>query len=182
MHSVTNTPILQQSSTPFCEPVCANSVIALFQLWTFEPWITISLLLAATIYLDGWLRLQRRLPQRFGVWRLIAFQGGLLTLFLALASPLHTLAELLLQFHMVQHLLLMMVVPPLLWLGTPTLPLLHGLPRSALQYALRKVFASKAVQHLGRCLTHPVVCLVAFTVSTVAWHVPSLYELAYFFV
>jgi cytochrome c oxidase assembly factor CtaG len=156
-----------------------DSVIpAVFQSWTFEPWIIIPLLLAASIYLRGWWQLHRRLPQRFRVRRLIAFQSGLLALFLALASPLHALAELLLQFHMVQHLLLMMVVPPLLWLGAPTLPLVRGLPRPVLHHALSHVFASTALQHLGRFLSHPIVCLVAFTVSTVAWHVPGLYELA----
>ena len=90
----------------------------------------------SSIYLRGWRQLHRRLPRRFAVWRLIAFQAGLLTLFLALASPLHPLAELLLQFHMIQHLLLMMVVPPLLLLGAPLLPLLRGLPRPVLQHGL----------------------------------------------
>jgi cytochrome c oxidase assembly factor CtaG len=179
MHLNATSPILQQSITPFCGPPCTDSIItAVFQSWTFEPWIIIPLLLTATFYLRGWWQLQRRLPQRFSVWQLIAFEAGLLTLFLALASPLHALAELLLQFHMVQHLLLMMVVPPLLLLGAPILPLLHGLPRPALQYALSHVFASTALQHLGGLVTHPVVCLVAFGVSTVAWHVPGLYELA----
>ena len=44
-------------------------------------------------------------------------------------SPLHAFGAQLLQAHMVQHLLLMMVAPPLLWLGTPLLPLLQGLQR-----------------------------------------------------
>ena len=60
-----------------------------FQSWTFDPWIIIPLLLAAGIYLRGWRDLHRRLPRRFALWRLIAFQAGLLTLFLALASPLY---------------------------------------------------------------------------------------------
>ena len=107
------------------------------------------LALAAGIYLRGWWQLHRRLPRRFEVWRLIAFQGGLLTLFLALTSPLHAFAELLLQCHMIQHLLLMMVVPPLLWLGAPTLPLLRGLPRPVLQYGLSPFFASTALQRLA---------------------------------
>ena len=38
---------------------------------------------------------------------------------------------------MVQHLLLMMVAPPLLWLGAPLLPLLQGLPRGYLAYVGR---------------------------------------------
>jgi len=150
----------------------------ILQSWTFEPWITLPSLLAGSIYLRGWWQLHHRLPRRFAVWRLIAFQAGLLTLFLALASPLHPLAELLLQFHMIQHLLLMMVVPPLLLLGAPTLPLLHGLPRSMLQYGLSPLFSSPGLQWLGQFFTHPIVCLVAFTVSNIAWHVPRLYELA----
>jgi cytochrome c oxidase assembly factor CtaG len=149
-----------------------------FQSWTFDPWIITPLGLSAGIYLRGWRDLHRRLPRRFTVWRLIAFQAGLLTLFLALASPLHPLAELLLQFHMIQHLLLMMVVPPLLWLGAPILPLLRGLPRPVLQYLLGTFFGSTALQRRAHFLTHPIVCLLAFTVSNVAWHLPSLYELA----
>jgi cytochrome c oxidase assembly factor CtaG len=148
-----------------------------FQSWTFDPWIITPLVLAAGVYARGWWELHRRIPGRFTVWRLIAFQAGLLTLFLALASPLHPLAELLLQLHMIQHLLLMMVVPPLLLLGAPTLPLLRGLPRPVLQ-GLGPLFASTVLQWLGHFLTHPIVCLVAFTVSNVAWHLPVLYELA----
>ena len=194
MHSEPNTPLLQYSITPSCVSPCMGPVITTIHYragsaalddfrisppsWTLEPWIIIPLLLAASIYLHGWWHLHRRLPRRFAIWRLIAFQAGLFTLFLALSSPLHELGELLLQFHMVQHLLLMMVVPPLLLLGAPILPLLRGLPRPLLRYGLSYVFASAALQRLGRFLTYPLVCLLAFTVSNVAWHVPSLYELA----
>jgi len=150
----------------------------LFRSWTFEPWIIVPLLLVSIIYLRGWWQLHRRLPRRFGGSRLIAFQSGVVTLFLALASPLHELAEKLLQFHMIQHLLLMMVVPPLLLLGAPILPLLRGLPRPALRYGLRQLFSSRAFKRLARFFTDPLVCLLGFTVSNVAWHVPALYELA----
>jgi cytochrome c oxidase assembly factor CtaG len=88
------------------------------------------------------------------------------------------LAELLLQFHMIQHLLLMMVAPPLLLLGAPILPLLRGVPRPFLQHGLGPLIASPALQRLGHFLTHPIVCLVTFTVTNIAWHVPVLYELA----
>jgi cytochrome c oxidase assembly factor CtaG len=159
---------------PFHDPV----ITTIFQSWTFDPWIITPLLLTAGVYLRGWGELHRRLPRRFAVWRLIAFQAGLLTLFLALASPLHPLAERLLQFHMIQHMLLMMVIPPLLLLGAPLLPLLRGLPRPVLQDGLAPVFASTVLRRLGHFLTHPIVCLVAFTVSNVTWHLPGLYELA----
>jgi cytochrome c oxidase assembly factor CtaG len=150
----------------------------LLQSWTFQRWIIVLLLLAATIYLRGWWQLHRRMPRRFSLWRLIAFQAGLFTLFLALSSPVHELSELLLQFHMVQHLALMMMVAPLLLLGAPILPLLRGLPRPVLQYGLSHLFGATPLQKVAHFLTHPLFCLLAFTVSTVAWHVPNLYELA----
>jgi cytochrome c oxidase assembly factor CtaG len=156
------------------EPVLTT----VFQSWSFDPWIITPLVLTAGVYVRGWHELNRRLPRRFAVWRLIAFQGGLLTIFLAAASPLHPLGELLLQFHMIQHMLLMMVAPPLLLLGAPLLPLLRGLPRPVLQGGLGPFFGSTSLQRLGQFLTHPIVCLIAFTVSNVAWHLPVLYELA----
>jgi cytochrome c oxidase assembly factor CtaG len=156
------------------EPVLTTA----FQSWTLDPWIVTPIVLAASVYVRGWRELNRRLPRRFALWRLIAFQAGLLTLFLALASPLHQIAELLLQFHMIQHMLLMMVAPPLLLLGAPVLPLLRGLPRPVLQHWVGPLFASKGLQRLAHFFTHPLVCLLAFTLSNVAWHLPRLYELA----
>ena len=79
---------------------------------------------------------------------------------------------------MIQHLVLMGVVPPLLWLGAPTLPLLRGLPRPVLQDELSSLLACTMLQRLGHFLTRPCVCLLAFIASTIAWHVPGLYELA----
>ena len=49
--------------------------------------------------------------------------------FLAIASPLDAFAGLLLQVHMVQHLFLMLLAPPLILAGAPYLPILSGLPR-----------------------------------------------------
>jgi len=72
--------------------------------------------------------LNRRAPERWHSGRLGAFLGGLAAVFLALGSPIEPFASLLLQVHMVQHLLLSMVAPPLIWLGAPLFPLLRGLP------------------------------------------------------
>ena len=48
----------------------------LFASWTLDPWVAMPLALAAGISLRGWWQLHRRLPRRFEVWRLIAFQDG----------------------------------------------------------------------------------------------------------
>src|SRR5262249_1410342 len=103
---------------------------AFVRSWPSEPWLVLSLLLAGSIYLRGWLALHPPSSPRCRLAHPIAFVGGLIAIFLALASPIEPFAALLLQVHMLQHLLLMMVAPPLLWLGAPFFPLLRGLPRS----------------------------------------------------
>src|SRR4051794_13727026 len=92
---------------------------AFLRSWPFDPWIVVPLLLTAGFYVRGWLLLRRRGARRFGTYQLGMFLGGLFALFLALASPIEPFASLLLLVHMIQHLLLMMVAPPLLWLGEP---------------------------------------------------------------
>src|SRR4051812_18440308 len=93
--------------------------------WPFDPWLIAALVLSGAIYLRGWLRLRHRDPRRWSYGLLVAYLGGLSAIFLALDSPIEPFAALLLQVHMLQHLLLMMVAPPLLWLGAPLLPLIR---------------------------------------------------------
>src|SRR5215470_4807846 len=155
-----------------------SALAALLRSWTFDPWLITPLSVAAGLYLRGWWRLHCQMPQRFGVWRLVSFQCGLGTLLLALASPLEALAAVLLQAHMTQHLVLMMLAPPLLVYGAPTLPLLRGLPHWVCKRGLGLLLAWRGLRWLARLLTHPVIGWLAFAVSTVAWHVPALYELA----
>src|SRR5580704_10343578 len=101
---------------------------AFLRSWPFDPWLLIGLLVCAGVYVRGWKALGRRDSRRWHGGQVAAFLGGLAALYLALASPIEPFAALLLQVHMVQHLLLMMVAPPLLWLGAPLFPLLRGLP------------------------------------------------------
>ena len=107
----------------------------------------------------------------------LAFGGGVVVLLVALASPIHELGERLLQVHMVQHVLLMMVAPPLLWLGQPLVPMLLGLPHSLAQVAGRAL-ARPPVRWLGRVLVHPTTAWFAFAAVAWGWHVPASYELA----
>ena len=102
--------------------------------WPFEPWLAVSLLLSAGLYLRGWLILRRRNAGQWQLRHLVYFLSGLAAIFLALASPIEPFAVLLLQVHMAQHLLLTMVAPPLLWLGWPLVPMLRGLPAELRTY------------------------------------------------
>jgi cytochrome c oxidase assembly factor CtaG/ferredoxin len=150
---------------------------AIFGSWSirFEP--TFALLFTAVLYLVGWLKLRRLAPHRFDGWHLTSFLGGLLALFIAISSPLDTFGNLLLQVHMVQHLLFMMVAPPLLLLGNPFLPLLTGLPRSIARNALGPFLNWRPLKQLGLWLTHPRTCWIVYVVFTLGWHLPAPYEL-----
>src|SRR5262249_28549343 len=108
----------------------------------------------------------------------VAFVAGLAVLFLALASPLEPFAALLLQVHMLQHLLLMMVAPPLLWLGAPLFPLLRGLPGAIRTYWVAPLFRWSFLRRSFQLLTHPVPAWLLFTTATWFWHLPRPYELA----
>jgi cytochrome c oxidase assembly factor CtaG len=146
--------------------------------WPFDPWLLNALLLSAGVYLRGWRVLRRRDSVRWHGGHLAAFLGGLLAIYLALASPIEPFADLLLMVHMVQHLLLMMVAPPLLWLGTPLLPILRGLPRPVLVYWVAPLFSIGALRRFFGRLTHPLAALPIFIAATWLWHLPALYDLA----
>src|SRR5262245_64669397 len=130
------------------------------------------------IYARGWRRLRRRRPREFGAARLASFLSGIAAILLAVVSPLDSFAGLLLTAHMIQHLLLLMVAPPLLLYGAPYLPILRGLPARVLKHAAGPFLASPGLQRFGRWLTHPVFCWLAFTITSLTWHAPKFYELA----
>jgi cytochrome c oxidase assembly factor CtaG/polyferredoxin len=146
--------------------------------WPFDPWLLATILAAAAIYFRGWNRLRRRDPSRWPAARPTAFCAGLAAIYLALASPIEPFASLLLQVHMLQHLLLTMVVPPLIWLGAPLLPLVNGLPRWLRREVAAPLLRTPELQALGARLTHPVAALLLFTAVTWLWHIPAAYEAA----
>jgi cytochrome c oxidase assembly factor CtaG/polyferredoxin len=151
---------------------------AFVRSWPSEPWLVASLLLSAAIYVRGWRSLHRRDPLRWSLWRLASFCGGLFAIFLALASPLEPFASLWLQIHMVQHLLLMMVAPPLLWLGWPLLPTMLGLPKPIRGVWVAPLLRSRRLRIWFARLTHPLVAWPIYVGITWFWHAPRFYDLA----
>jgi len=78
---------------------------------------------------------------------------------------------------MTQHLMLMLVAPPLLWVGAPVAPLLLGLPRP-LRRVVARWLGTPALRRLASVLAHPALGWTAFVIAFWAWHVPALYDLA----
>ncbi len=151
---------------------------ALLTSWSFPPDAALSLCVAGVVYLRGYRKIRLTRPVLFPAWRLYCFLGGLVSLWIAFASPLDTLNGYLLVLHMAQHMTLMMLVPPLLLLGAPAVPLLRGLPRGLVRDGLGPLFRSPALRNVLRFVTHPVFAWLVMNISFLAWHTPQAYELA----
>jgi len=96
----------------------------------------------------------------------VLFYAGVATIFFSLNGWLHDLSDFyLFSAHMVQHLLLTVLVPPLLIAGTPG-PM------------LRPALRLRGVGVVVRFLTNPKTCFVTFNVVLAAWHLPPLYNTA----
>jgi cytochrome c oxidase assembly factor CtaG len=78
---------------------------------------------------------------------------------------------------MVQHLLLMAAAAPLILLGAPAVPFSHCLSQSRLRTLSALGFTSW-IQWFGRSVTHPAFCLLAPSLTLIAWHIPVLFDLA----
>src|SRR5258708_1327646 len=155
------------------DPVVAAALVS----WTLDIRVLGLLLATIWLYARGWRRLHRERPARYTTARLAAFLAGIAALFLAIASPIDAFAAFLLQVHMIQHLLLLMIAPPLIWLGQPVIPILRGLPGRVLTIGLGPFLSSRALRRFGRAITHPVFCWLTMSAAVIFWHLPRWYEL-----
>ncbi len=139
--------------------------------WTAwdEQWSIIlgcSALLALYFWGIGPAREKYRLGERANFWQITSFVAGVVILFVSLTGPLHDLSDyFLFSAHMVQHMLIMMVVPPLLMLGTPA-------------WLLRPVLRVRGMNVIAAFLTRPLVAFAIYNVVFVIWHFPFMYNAA----
>jgi putative membrane protein len=148
-----------------------------FESWSLPVPLTLVLILAAYLYGRGWIRLRKAFPKAIPVWQFGAFVSGLLSLWIALGSPLAAFDHYLLSIHMIEHVLLMAVAPPLILLGAPFLAFRHGSPLPFVQWTRDLFLCWPSVQAFGRILTHPVLCWLAAMVTLVGWHTPALFAI-----
>ncbi len=134
--------------------------------WTLEPSIVLGLIALYGSYILFTGRLRERWPSGTPVSRgqLAAFTSGTLVLLIALLSPLDTLGDdYLFTAHMGQHVLLTLVAPPLLILGTPG-------------WLFEPLVDHKRLYSIARFLTNPYMAFASFNFVFAIWHVPALYE------
>ncbi len=108
----------------------------------------------------------------------LCFAGAMLTLVVALVSPLDALGDSLFTAHMLQHLLLMLVAAPLLVLSEFPLALLRALPRAWAQRLVRGLNRSGMLRRVSDVLNIPAVAWLIFTIEMWVWHSSLLYQAA----
>jgi putative membrane protein len=79
---------------------------------------------------------------------------------------------------MLQHLLLILIAPPLLLLGAPQIPLVRAIPPALAKRTIGVIVKSRACRRLLESLTHPVGALTLFTLVMLGWHLPGPFQLA----
>jgi len=135
------------------------------------------LVFAALVYLRGWLSVRSSRVGPSSVWRPVSFLIGLLLIWAAVASPIAGLDHELLTVHMLQHLLLMTLAPPLIWLSAPIDPLLQGLPGRFVKSLLHPLWQSPAWNSFRRALGNPKFAWLAACAALVGWHIPTFFAL-----
>jgi cytochrome c oxidase assembly factor CtaG len=141
--------------------------------WEASIPLTLALVVVAVVYFGGWLRL-RSVAARLPGWRVVSFHFGLFLIWIATASPIAALHHELLTVHMIQHLLLMTLAPPLIWLGEPVRAFSSGLPAWFANVAV-SMLGWPSMQRFGKWFTRPAVCLLASSVALVGWHIPRAF-------
>ena len=137
--------------------------------------ISATLFLIGLVYLRQWMRVAWLVPDDVKSWRVGSFLVGLLLVWVGLCSPLSFLDHDLLTVHMVQHLLLMTLAPPLILLGAPW----KLLPQRREQRPVEPIARRHGgpIGQEGRMLLHPVVGWIGATATLVVWHIPGAFML-----
>jgi cytochrome c oxidase assembly factor CtaG len=155
-----------------------GAVREIFMEWKLPVWLTLTMLLAAAVYLRGWVAIRKTRKRQFSDVRLASFLAGIALLWISIASPMDGFADALLTAHMVEHLLLMSAIPMLLLYGLPVVPLLRGLPKELVRWVVGPMMRVTPLRRFGQWLVKPVVAWLAMNVTYLAWHIPAAYDAA----
>jgi putative membrane protein len=137
--------------------------------WSLDPGL-VYVILAAGLYIIGSRGRGRPEPLQA-----MAFFAGLLALVVALDSPIDTYADQLFWVHMIQHVILLTIAPPLILLGRPWPRMWRALPVEPRTKVARVVARSGWTQPI-RALARPWPAWILFTATFVAWHIPAAYD------
>jgi cytochrome c oxidase assembly factor CtaG len=138
--------------------------------WTLSPGVLVGAGIVGGAYVRRWRQVRLGSSPRSAteapIWRLCCFSLSVLLALIALISPIDALADQLFFAHMIQHMLLLDVVPILAILG---------FTKVILRPVTRVV---QDVEHRVGVLAHPAFAVVLYVTVIWAWHIPAAYDLA----
>jgi cytochrome c oxidase assembly factor CtaG len=137
--------------------------------WSLDPGLAY-VGLAATLYLLGC-----RGRSRPSGLQIASFFAGLVTIVIALDSPIDDYADVLFWVHMLQHVLLLTVAPPLFLLGRPWPTMWRALPLGPRTGVARALVGARWTAPV-RALARPVPAWILFNATVIGWHIPSAYD------
>jgi putative membrane protein len=141
-------------------PILHTSHSFSWDAWHLEPSVIGGVLVVIGLYVYA-LSLESSVEWR----RVPLFVLGAAAMFVALISPLDVGADRSLALHMLQHVMLTTIGPPLVILGLP-------------REALRRLFRLPVFERPLSLLTAPLVAALIFIVNMWLWHLPPVYEAA----
>ncbi|HET9094320.1 MAG TPA: cytochrome c oxidase assembly protein [Solirubrobacteraceae bacterium] len=135
--------------------------------WTFSPSVTVGISAACAAYIWAWRRARRPgMPHPPGYGRLALFLGSMLIVVIALVSPVDSISDHVMFMHMVQHVLLLDVVPIMVILS---------LTKGLLRPVSRRL---TTLERRAGVIGHPVFAVFLYVGVMGFWHIPSMYDLA----
>jgi putative membrane protein len=134
--------------------------------WTFDWTALVSVVVLVVLYALGWRRARRAERHAPSLWRLLLFAAGIVTILVALVSPLDSLGDQMMVMHMVQHMLLLDIAPILLILG---------LTKVLLRPVTRKL---QTVERRAGFIAHPAFAVLFYAGVLWLWHIPAMYDKA----
>jgi cytochrome c oxidase assembly factor CtaG len=151
-------------------PLDGHAVLTSWQL-PLAP--TAGLIAAALLYLWAVHRIRRRHPARpWPVRSTAAFLTGLAVVYLAVGSFIGAYDDVLFSVHMAQHLMLIMIAPPLLVWGRPLTLMLHA-TRNPWHTRVKRLLRSRPVA----VVTNPIVSLCGYAAVIVGTHLTGFMNL-----
>jgi cytochrome c oxidase assembly factor CtaG len=141
--------------------------------WSIQPPLAYVAVAGLLYWLGGVRRSASAVAQ--APWRTASFIAGLVTIVLALDSPIDTYADKLFWVHMLQHILLLTVAPPLILFGRPWPRMWRALPLRS-RTRIGRAIAHGRIGAPIRRLARPVPAWILFNATIVVWHIPAAYN------
>ena len=145
--------------------------------WNVTPDIALGTLVILGLYANG-ARRRRRSDEPGRFWRHVSFVAGVGAIFLALQSPIDAIAERNFLVHQVQHLLVRMIGPMLIFLSFPQGALVAGLPERFRGTVVGPILAARMTRYFFGALAHPVLATISFIGVLYVWQIPELHNVA----